>query len=104
MLKLPMDRESPQPAVQPDLPALKRRLARVEGQVRGIARMLDEERHCVDILTQLAAVHQALRQVARELLATHMESCVEAAFASDDPEEKARVTREIADLMFKYGR
>lgn len=83
---------------------LLRRLARVEGQVRGVSRMIEEDRYCVDVLTQLAAVHQALRQVSRELLRDHMAHCVEAAFSSGDRDEKARISEEIADLMFKYSR
>ena len=66
--------------------------------------MLDEDRYCVDVLTQLAAIHQGLRQIAREILTDHMKSCVEAAFASGEPAEKERVTAEIAELMFKYAR
>ncbi len=84
--------------------ALQRRLARIEGQVRGIARMVDEERYCVDVLNQLAAVHQALRRVSRELLSRHMRTCVERAFTQGDPETKARTSQEIAELMFKYSR
>ncbi len=84
--------------------ALQRRLARIEGQVRGIARMVDEDRYCVDVLNQLAAVHQALRRVSRQLLSRHMRTCVERAFIHGDPETKARTSQEIAELMFKYSR
>ncbi|HEX5759645.1 MAG TPA: metal-sensitive transcriptional regulator [Thermoanaerobaculia bacterium] len=86
---------------------LKRRLARIEGQVRGIARMLEEDRYCVEVLTQLAAVHQGLREVARELLSQHMHSCVRRAFSAgsaDDREQQARVVEELAELAFKYSR
>lgn len=83
---------------------LRRRLARIEGQVRGIARMLEEDRYCVEVLTQLAAVHQGLREVARELLSQHMHSCVRRAFAAGDREQQARVVEELAELAFKYSR
>lgn len=83
---------------------LQRRLARVEGQIRGISRMLEDGRYCVDVLTQLAAVQQALRRVSRELLRDHMAHCVEEAFASGDAAAKQRVSQEIAELMFKYSR
>ena len=83
---------------------VKRRLARIEGQIRGIGRMVDEGRYCVDVLTQLAAVQQGVRRVSRELLRDHMAHCVEEAFDSDDAEEKQRVSEEIAELMFKYSR
>ena len=84
--------------------ALLRRLARIEGQVRGLARMVEEDRYCVDVLTQLAAAHQALRQVARELLASHMKHCVREAFTSADAAAGERVSDELAELMFKYSR
>jgi DNA-binding FrmR family transcriptional regulator len=83
---------------------LLRRLARVEGQVRGVARMVEDDRYCVDVLTQLAAVHQALRQVSRELLRGHMQHCVREAFASGEPGEGDRVSDELAELMFKFSR
>lgn len=83
---------------------LLKRLARVEGQVRGVSRMVEEDRYCVDVLNQIAAVHQGLRQVARELLADHMSHCVHEAFESGDPDDKQRVSQEIAELMFKYSR
>ncbi|GAA1937675.1 metal-sensitive transcriptional regulator [Brevibacterium antiquum] len=54
----------------------QRRLARIEGQVRGIERMVDEEKYCIDILTQVSAIQSALRNVARGLLDDHMRSCV----------------------------
>lgn len=83
---------------------ITRRLARIEGQVRGISRMVEEGRYCVDVLTQVAAVHQALRQVSRNLLAGHMEHCVRDAFESGDGDRQAEVSEEIAELMFKYSR
>jgi DNA-binding FrmR family transcriptional regulator len=96
----------------PDRPAerapskadLLRRLARIEGQVRGIARMLEEDRFCADVLTQVAAVHQGLREVARELLSQHMQSCVRRAFTSGDLEQQVRAVEELAALAFKYSR
>lgn len=83
---------------------VKRRLARIEGQIRGIGRMVDDGRYCVDVLTQLAAVQQGLRRVSRELLRDHMAHCVEEAFESGEADEKHRVSEEIAELMFKYSR
>jgi DNA-binding FrmR family transcriptional regulator len=83
---------------------LTRRLARIEGQVRGIARMVGEERSSVEVLNQLAAVHQGLREVTRELLAHHMHASVRRAFAADDFEQQVRVVEELAALVFKYSR
>lgn len=62
-----------------------RRLHRIEGQVRGIERMLVEERECVDVLTQIAAARMALERLALQLLDTHMARCLAAALASGDP-------------------
>lgn len=84
--------------------AVRKRLSRIEGQVRGISRMVEEGRYCVDVLIQIAAVNQALRQVARQLLTRHMEHCVRDAFESGDEEERQRVSAEITELMFKYSR
>jgi DNA-binding FrmR family transcriptional regulator len=63
---------------------LLKRLARAEGQVRGIARMVEEDRYCIDILTQLAAVDTALESVALEILEDHVKHCVAGALASGD--------------------
>jgi CsoR family transcriptional regulator, copper-sensing transcriptional repressor len=89
---------------EPEKRALLRRLARVEGQVRGLAKMVEDDRYCVDVLTQLAAAHQALRHVARELLSSHMKHCVREAFTTGDAAEGERVTDELAELMFKYSK
>ena len=80
--------------------ALAKRLNRIEGQVRGIGRMLDEERYCVDILTQVSAVRSALDAVALELLEHHLHGCVQQAVKSGkgDPaiEEAMSVIRKFA--------
>ena len=82
---------------------VQKRLARIEGQVRGISRMVEEGRYCVDVLTQIAAADQALRQVARELLTGHLDHCVRQAFDSGDEAERQRVSAELAEVMFKYS-
>lgn len=69
---------------QPDKAALQKRLARVEGQVRGIAAMVQEDRYCIDILTQIAAVRSALASVSLELLRNHTKGCVAHAIAEGD--------------------
>jgi CsoR family transcriptional regulator, copper-sensing transcriptional repressor len=67
---------------QPDKASLLKRLNRIEGQVRGIARMVDEDRYCVDVLTQISAVRAALNAVALSLLRDHTQGCVRAAVQS----------------------
>lgn len=80
------------------------RLKRIEGQVRGLQRMVEEERYCPDILVQIAAVHAALRGVGRELMRTHLQHCVTGALRSGDPVEAERTYDEVMDLMFRHTR
>jgi CsoR family transcriptional regulator, copper-sensing transcriptional repressor len=78
-----------------------KRLQRIEGQVRGLARMVDEDRYCIDIVTQIAAVRAALRRAEEEILRDHVAHCVEHAIASGD---KIDQRRKIAELMDVVGR
>jgi CsoR family transcriptional regulator, copper-sensing transcriptional repressor len=78
-----------------------KRLQRIEGQVRGLTRMVDEDRYCIDIVTQIAAVRAALRRVEEEILRDHVAHCVEHAIAAGD---KADQRRKIAELMDVVGR
>jgi DNA-binding FrmR family transcriptional regulator len=75
------------------------RLRRIEGQVRGVARMIEDERYCIDILTQLLAVRAALKKVEEEILKDHVEHCVENAIAGGDPAEQRRKVRKVAELL-----
>jgi DNA-binding FrmR family transcriptional regulator len=79
----------------------KKRLNRIEGQVRGLSKMVDEDRYCIDIVTQIAAVRTALRRVEEEILKDHVAHCVEHAIKSGD---KADQRRKIAELMDVVGR
>jgi DNA-binding FrmR family transcriptional regulator len=78
-----------------------KRLQRIEGQVRGLARMVEDDRYCIDIVTQVAAVRAALRRAEEEILRDHVAHCVEGAIASGD---KADQRRKIAELMDVVGR
>ena len=78
-----------------------KRLQRIEGQVRGLARMVEEDRYCIDIVTQIAAVRAALRRAEEEILRDHVAYCVEDAIVSGD---KAALRRKIAELMDVVGR
>lgn len=80
-----------------------RRLKRIEGQVRGLQRMVEEDRYCPDIMTQISSVHEALRAVGRELMKNHLRHCAAHAVRSGD-EEANQVYDEIVDLMYKAGR
>src|SRR6266700_5456006 len=79
----------------------EKRLRRIEGQVRGIARMVDEDRYCIDIVTQISAVRAALRRVEEEILRDHVAHCVEGAIASGN---KADQRQKITELMAVIGR
>jgi DNA-binding FrmR family transcriptional regulator len=80
-----------------------KRLRRIEGQVRGLQRMVEEERYCADILTQVSSVHEALRGVARELLRNHLKHCAATAIRSGDAEAEAMYD-ELVELVYKHGR
>jgi CsoR family transcriptional regulator, copper-sensing transcriptional repressor len=77
------------------------RLQRIEGQTRGLARMVEDDRYCIDIVTQISAVRAALRRVEEEILRDHVAHCVEGAIASGD---KSDQRRKIAELMDVFGR
>jgi DNA-binding FrmR family transcriptional regulator len=78
-----------------------KRLQRIEGQVRGLARMVDEDRYCIDIVTQIAAVRAALRRAEEEILRDHVAHCVEQAITSGS---KAEQRRKIEELMAVVSR
>lgn len=80
-----------------------RRLKRIEGQVRGLQKMVEEDRYCPDIMTQISSVNEALRAVGRELMKNHLRHCV-AHSARSGAEEANRTYDEIVDLMYKAGR
>ena len=81
--------------------AIQKRLARLEGQVRGISRMVEEDRYCVDVLAQTAAVRSALKAVERLLIEDHTNHCLEAAILSGDPDEQRTKFREMVALLEK---
>lgn len=80
------------------------RLKRIEGQVRGIQKMVDEGRYCPDVLTQIASVHAALRGVGKVLMRSHLQHCVTDALRSGDPVEAERAYGEVMDLMYRHVR
>ncbi len=75
------------------------RLSRIEGQVRGIARMIESGRYCIDIMTQIAAVQAALRKVEGELLKSHVSHCVEHAIASGDAAGQRQKVAELIEVL-----
>jgi DNA-binding FrmR family transcriptional regulator len=87
-----------------DKEQLLKRLARIEGQVRGIARMIDEDRYCIDILTQLGAVDTALEAVSIKVLEEHVQHCVAGALASGDPKQANEKSRELLEAVQRFAK
>lgn len=84
--------------------AALQRLARLEGQVRGVARMIEEERYCVDILNQTMAIRSALAQVEMLVLQDHADNCVEDAITSSDPDAQRQKFRELVAVFERVCR
>jgi DNA-binding FrmR family transcriptional regulator len=80
-----------------------KRLRRIEGQVRGIQKMVEEDRYCADILTQISSVHEALRAVGRELMRNHLKHCATSALRGE-PAEAEAMYDELVELMYKHSR
>jgi len=85
-------------------PKLLNRLNRIEGQIRGIARMVEEDRYCIDILTQIQAVRAALSRVESELLQSHLNHCIESAIVSGDAKEQRKKASELIELLGRASR
>ena len=81
-----------------------KRLKRIEGQVRGLARMVEDDRYCIDIVTQIGAVRAALRRAEEEILRDHVAHCVEHAISSGDKSDQRRKVAELMDVMGRAGR
>lgn len=80
-------------------PRLLNRLNRIEGQVRGVARMIEDDRYCIDVLTQLQAVRAALARVETEILKEHLGHCIEGAIVAGDKEEQRKKAAELIQLL-----
>lgn len=84
--------------------SVQNRLRRIEGQVRGLQRLVEEERYCADIITQVASVQEALRAVSRALLQNHLRHCAAGAIRSGDPARAEAMYAELLDLIALAGR
>jgi CsoR family transcriptional regulator, copper-sensing transcriptional repressor len=87
-----------------DKEQLVKRLHRIEGQVRGIERMVEDDRYCIDILTQISAVNTALESLAFRILDQHVNHCVTGAIASGDQEDAETKTRELLEAVHRFAR
>ena len=91
--------------VDPDIKhSIGTRLRRIEGQVRGLQKMIEEERYCADVLMQLSSVQEALRGVGRTLLHNHLKHCVTEVIRSHDPGQADAVYEELMELMYRNAR
>jgi DNA-binding FrmR family transcriptional regulator len=84
--------------------AVLRRFRRIEGQVRGLARMIEEDRYCIEVATQIAAVRAALRRAEEEILRDHVTHCVENAIVSGDKKDQRKKIAEIMDVLSRADR
>jgi DNA-binding FrmR family transcriptional regulator len=87
-----------------DKDALVKRLHRIEGQVRGLERMVEEDRYCIDVLTQISAVTTALESLALRILDDHVEHCVADALSSGDEEAAKEKSRELLAAVQRFAR
>jgi DNA-binding FrmR family transcriptional regulator len=87
-----------------DKASLTKRLHRIEGQVRGIERMVEDDRYCIDVLTQIAAVNTALESLAFKVLDDHVNHCVTDALSSGDPKEAAAKSKELMEAVQRFAR
>jgi DNA-binding FrmR family transcriptional regulator len=91
-------------AVDPDAKDRNvRRLRRIEGQVRGLQKMVADDRYCADVMTQISSVHEALRSVGRELMRNHLKHCATAAIKAG-PAEAEPMYDELVELLYKHSR
>jgi len=92
-------------AVDPEIKAANRhRLRRIEGQIRGLQKMVEEDRYCADIITQIASVQEALRGVARNLMRNHLHHCATKALRSGKREETEAMYDELLELIYAHLR
>ena len=84
--------------------AVLKRLGRIEGQVRGISRMVEDDRYCIDVMTQISAARAALRRVEEEVLRDHVGHCVEHAIASGDHADQRRKIAELIEVLGRSGK
>ena len=89
---------------QDNKPKLLNRLRRIEGQVRGVARMVEEDRYCIDVLTQVQAIRAALSRAETEMLKDHLGRCIEGAIVSGDAAEQRNKASELIELLNRAAR
>ena len=96
--------EAPAHGYVADKERLVKRLHRIEGQVRGIERMIEDDRYCIDVITQISAVTTALESLAFQILDEHVNHCVAGALASGDPDEAEAKSKELLEAVHRFAR
>ncbi len=81
-----------------------RRLNRIEGQVRGLRRLVEEDTYCVDVLTQISSIHEALRGVGKVIMRDHLQHCVTDALRACDEAKAERTYQELMDVIYKFAK
>jgi DNA-binding FrmR family transcriptional regulator len=81
-----------------------RRLNRIEGQVKGLKRLVEEDTYCVDVLTQISSIHEALRGVGKVLMRNHLQHCVTDALRHGDEVKAEKTYQEMMDLIYKFAK
>ena len=81
-----------------------RRLNRIEGQIKGLRRLVEEETYCVDVLTQISSVHEALRGVGKVIMRDHLQHCVTDALRAGDDTKAERTYQELMDVIYKFAK
>ncbi len=89
-------------AVDPEVKAgVLTRLRRIEGQIRGLQKMVEEQRYCADVITQISSVQEAMRGTGRQLLRNHLKHCASKAIRAEDPAVAEAMYDELVELMFR---
>ncbi|HZP83402.1 MAG TPA: metal-sensitive transcriptional regulator [Chthonomonadaceae bacterium] len=81
-----------------------RRLSRIEGQIKGLRRLVEEDTYCIDVLTQLSSVHEALRGVSKIVMRDHLQHCVTDALRDGDENSAQRTYQELMDVIYKFAK
>jgi CsoR family transcriptional regulator, copper-sensing transcriptional repressor len=104
VLRMTTTGDHPSPGYMPHKEQLLKRLARIEGQVRGISKMIEDDRYCIDVLTQLGAVDTALEAVALKVLEEHVQHCVAGALASGDAAAAEEKSVELLAAVQRFAK
>lgn len=81
-----------------------RRLKKIEGQIAGLTRMIQQDRYCIDILIQLSSIHEALRGVGKVIMQNYLENCATVALRSKSKKKATQIYKEVMDVVYKFAK